>query len=317
MRRRAFVGGVFSGLAVGAQAAPTARATDLPKRRFGKTGVELTLIGQAGGRFELAGMEDAKAVVRRAYELGVNYFDNAPSYWRGNAEEVFGAVLPPWRKEVFITTKTTERKRAGAEKELEASLRRMKTDYVDLWQVHAVTTREDLDAIYGPGGAIEAFEAAKKAGKCRFIGVTAHFDPHILLEAIRRYEGYDTILMPLNVADPAYLSFEKIVLPEAVRQGLGIQGMKFAAVSKLLGSMSLGQCLGYVLSLPVHCVAVGCTSIGQIEDDVRAVRQFRPYTDQEMTELRKRGERLKGPVLENWKRKDEQARIAVPDYVGG
>ena len=243
-----------------------------PRRVLGKTGEKLTIIGQAGGRLSLCDFDQAKAVTRRAYDLGVNYFDNAHSYWDGRSEEVYGAALHDVRNEVFLTSKSTARTRTGAEAELALSLKRLKTDYLDSWQIHAVGDMKEVEQIFAPGGAIEAFEAAKKSGKCRFIGFTGHRDPYVHLEMLRRYDGYDTILMPLNAADPSYLSFEKLVLPEAVKRGLGIQGMKSLANAKLMQRMSAVQCILDVLSLPVHCLAVGCTTIGQIEDDARSRR---------------------------------------------
>ena len=130
MRRRTFVGGVFAGLAATAYGAkpPKPKAGDIPRRVFGKTGQKLTVIGQAGGRFPLTSFEEAKAITLRAYDLGVNYFDNSGDYWDGRSEEVYGAVLPPFRKEVFITTKANSRTSAGAEAELELSLKRLRTD---------------------------------------------------------------------------------------------------------------------------------------------------------------------------------------------
>jgi predicted aldo/keto reductase-like oxidoreductase len=317
MRRRTFVAS-----SIGASLSTTAsgaklRSGDIPKRTFGKTGEKLTIIGQAGGRFPLISFDEAKAIVARAYELGVNYFDNARGYWNGRSEEVFGAVLPPFRKKIFITTKSTKRTRAEAEAELHASLKALQTDYVDLWQIHSVTTKEEVDRIFAPGGAIEAFEAAKKAGKCRFIGFTGHHDPYAHLEMLKRYDKYDTILMPLNAADPGYLSFEKLVLPVAVERGLGIQGMKSTANAKLLQSFSVGEAIRYVLSLPIHCLAVGCTTLGQLEDDVRIAQQFKPYAEQEMAALRTRADRLKGPALEDWKRREERAGIPEAPLYGG
>ena len=321
MDRRKFVGGALAGMAALAPAARGAgvRAGDVPTRVFGKTGEKLTVIGQAGGRFPLCDFEQAKAITRRAYELGLNYFDNAHAYWDGRSEEVYGEALHDVRKSIFLTTKSANRTRKGAEAELELSLKRLKTDYLDLWQIHAVGEMEDVDKIFAPGGAIEAFEAAKKAGKCRFIGFTGHRDPHVHLEMLRRYQGYDTILMPLNAADPSYLSFEKLVLPEAVQRGLGIQGMKSLANAKLMQSMSAGQCLQYVLSLPIHCLAVGCTTLGQIEDDVRIAASFKKFTDAEMQNLRESAANLAGPVLEDWKRNTETAAHgrSIPEYKGG
>jgi len=156
--------------------------------------------------------------------------------------------------------------------------------------------------IFAPGGAIEAFEAAKKAGKCRFIGFTGHHDPDVHLAMLKSYDKYDTIVMPLNPADPSYLSFEKNVLPVAVERGMGIQGMKSTANSKLLHTIPLKECLSYVLSLPVHCLALGCTTIGQIEDDVRIAKQFKPLSEQQLATLRETAAKFKGPQLEDWKR---------------
>ena len=315
MDRRTFLAAGASGAALAATASAGQRG-DVPTRVFGRTGESLTVIGQAGGRFPLCSFEEAKAITRRAYDLGINYFDNAHSYWGGRSEEVFGEVLPAVRKDVFITTKSTDRTRDGAAKELDLSLKRLKTDYVDLWQIHAVGEMEEVDRIFGPGGAIEAFEAAKRAGKCRFIGFTGHRDPHVHMAMLERYDSYDTILMPLHPADPSYLSFEQIVLPEARKRGLGIQGMKGLAIAKLLQSLSVRQCIQYVLSLPVHCLAVGCTTIGQIEDDVRIARECAQYDDKQLAAIRERAKRIAGAGLEDWKRDLSQAS-ARPAYIGG
>ncbi len=317
MNRRNFISGSLAGASTVVAAARASAGTrgDVPTRVFGKTGESLTVVGQAGGRFPLCTFEEAKAITLRAYELGINYFDNAHSYWNGRSEEVFGAVLPQFREDVFITTKSVVRDRKGAEAELDLSLKRLKTDYVDLWQIHAVGEMDEVDQIFAPGGAIEAFEAAKKAGKCRFIGFTGHRDPHVHLAMLERYDEYDTILMPLHPADPSYLSFEELVLPEANKRKLGIQGMKSLANAKLLQSFSVRQCIQYVLSLPIHCLAVGCTTIGQIEDDVRIAREFSQFGAKEMSSIRERAQRLAGAGLEDWKRDLQQASNR-PEYVG-
>ena len=158
---------------------------------------------------------------------------------------------------------------------------------------------DEVEQIFAPGGAIEAFEAAKKAGKCRFIGFTGHHDPQVHLAMLKKYDKYDTILMPLNPADPSYLSFEKNVLPIAVERGMGIQGMKSTANSKLLQAISLKDCLSYVLSLPIHCLALGCTTIGQIEDDVRIAQQFKPLAEEQLAQIREEGSEVQRTT--NWK----------------
>jgi len=304
MRRRTFLStSAAAGLGALAWSVETKQIKpgDIPKRVFGKTGERLTIIGQAGGRFPMCSYEDAKAITLRAYELGINYFDTARIYWDGRSEMVYGDVLARFRKHIFLTTKSPQRTRQGAEADLQKSLEALKTDHVDLWQIHQVGTLDEVEQIFAPGGAIEAFEAAKKAGKCRFIGFTGHHDPQVHLAMLKKYDKYDSILMPLNPADPAYVSFEKNVLPIAVQRGMGIQGMKSTAASKLLQMISLNDCLSYVLSLPIHCLALGCTTIGQIEDDVRIAQQFKPLAEGELAKIRERAAKLKGPQLEDWK----------------
>lgn len=306
MKRRVFFGTAFAGLGAAQARPPKPKAGDIPTRVFGKTGVKLTIVGQAAGRFPLfRDKEEARAQVRHAYDMGINYFDNARVYWDGKSEEVYGDVLPAFRKEVFITTKSMGRTRKDAEEDLHRSLRSLKTDYLDLWQIHGVGEQEDVDRIFSPGGAIEAFEAAKKAGKCRFIGFTGHRDPHVHMAMLRNYDKFDSILMPLHAADPAYLSFEKIVLPTAVERGMAIQAMKTLANARLLSTLSVKDALDYVLSLPIHCATLGATTVGQLNDDIRVAQQFKALPETEMTALRKRAAEIKGPHLEDWKRNIE------------
>lgn len=249
MKRRTLIGGLAGGflttLSMKEQgvAQPAVKAGEIPLRAFGKTGVNLSVVGLASGRFHLTPSEgEAIALTRRAVELGINYFDTAHSYWGGRSEEVYGKALAGSRKQIFLTTKSNKRTRKEAEAELQLSLKRLRTDYVDLWQVHEIGSHDEVEKVFAPGGAIEAFEAAKKAGKCRFIGFTGHRDPAVHLEMLERYDKWDTILMPLHVADPLYLSFEKQVLPLAVERGMGIQGMKNFGNAKLLQSFSIKEC---------------------------------------------------------------------------
>jgi predicted aldo/keto reductase-like oxidoreductase len=315
MRRRTFFGSAAAAAGLAASTQAQVKAGDIPTRTFGKTGAKLTIIGQAGGRFPMCTYDEAKAITRRAYELGVNYFDNARLYWGGKSEEVYGEAIGDVRKNVFLTTKSAKYTKQEAMADLHASLKALKTDYVDLWQIHQVSEMSEVEQIFGPKGSIEAFEQAKKEGKCRFIGFTGHRDPKVHLEMLKRYDKYDTILMPLNPTDPSYLSFEKLVLPVAVERGMGIQGMKSTANSKLLHTVTLRDCLGYVLSLPIHTLALGCTTLGQIEDDVRIAKAFQKLNETEMATLRKRAEKLGGPKVEDWKRNTEQA--SAPMYRDG
>ncbi len=310
IRRRTFIGTAFAGLSITGLSAriPKPSAGSVPMREFGRTGVKLTVIGQGGARLALLRTrEQARLQVRHAYDLGLNYFDCAHSYWDGHSEEVYGDVLSGVRKELFITTKCIKRTRKEAEDELQLSLKSLKTSYIDLWQMHGLQEQGDIDRIFGPAGAMEAFEAAKKAGKCRFIGFTGHHDPEVHLAALKAYNKWDSILMPLHAADPAYLSFEKNVLPAAAARGIGIQAMKVFGNAFLLRVMNAEECLRYVLSLPIHCAAVGCSTTGQLDDDVRFVQRFKPLSSGEMDELRTIAVTagpggVKGPALEYWKR---------------
>jgi aryl-alcohol dehydrogenase-like predicted oxidoreductase len=281
---------------------------------LGRTGERLTIIGQGGARFHLVPFDEGKAVVRRAYDLGVNYFDMARSYFEGRAEEVYGAVIPEFRKNVFLTTKSGQRTRKGAEAELETSLRTMKTDYVDLWQMHGVNKMADVERIFAPGGAMEAFEAARKAGKCRFIGYTNCRDPLVHVEMLRHAERFDTALMPLHAADTSFsdspqMCFEKTALPAARERGVGIFAIKVFGNAFLLRTFSVADCLRYTLSLPVTAAALGCCTIGQLEDDVRIAQSFKPLAAGEMDAIRARAssgkfDTIRGPALEYWKTRD-------------
>ena len=309
MRRRIFVGGVVAGLASPRPAKPS--SGEIPKRVLGRTGERITIIGQGGARFHLVSLEEGKAVVRHAYDLGINYFDMARSYADGYGEQVYGAAIPPFRKNIFLTTKSGQRTAKGAMAELETSLKTMKTDHVDLWQMHGVNRMEDLQRTFAPGGAIEAFEAAKKAGKCRFIGYSNCRDPLVHVEMLRHAERFDTALMPLHVADTFFsdapaMSFEKTALPAAVERGVGIFGIKVFGNAFLLRTFSAPDCLRYTLSLPITAAPLGFCTIGQLEDDVRVARNFKPLAAEEKKALLARAaadkfDVIKGPALEYWK----------------
>jgi uncharacterized protein len=311
MNRRSFVGGAFAGLSLsGAYAqAPKAKAGDIPTVRFGKTGVDVTVIGQGGQRLDLQpDMQSAVNHVRKVYDLGVTYFDCARLYWDGKSEETYGVALEGIRKNVFLTTKSIKRTRKEAEEELATSLRLMKTDYLDLWQMHSIQTKSDIDQILGPGGAMEAFEAAKKAGKCRFIGFTGHFDPEAHAALLKAYDRWDTVMMPVHASDHAYLNFEKTALPVAAELGVGgpgNQGLRQGVPAEVDQST---LCLRYALSQPgMHVAICGCATQGQMEDNVRAVRNFKKMTSEEMEDVRKRAAAgsgvCTGPPLEYWKKK--------------
>ena len=231
MKRREFVAG-----AAGAGAALSlfpaglaglervAAAGGMERRALGKTGEKLSFIGFGGIVVNNVSAEEAASSVRFAIDAGINYFDVAPSY--GNAEEMLGPALEPYRKDVFLACKTQERTKDGALGELEQSLKLLRTDHFDLYQHHAVTKLEDVKTILGPGGAMEAFEAAQKAGKVRFVG----FSAHSVEAAMALMDGYDfdSILFPFNYATWA-VDFGPQVLEKAKDKGMGILCLKAMA----------------------------------------------------------------------------------------
>ena len=285
------------------------KAGDIPTTTFGKTGVAVSVIAQGGARMDLhPDIQTAAAHVRRVYDLGITYFDCARVYWDGRSEEAYGIGLEGVRKNVFLTTKTPKRTAREAQQDLETSLRLLKTDHVDLWQMHSIENQGDIDAILAPGGAMEAFEAAKKAGKCRFIGFTGHFDPEAHAALLKAYNKWDTVMMPLHAADHAYLSFEKTALPVARECGVGVQAIKVFGKAFLLRSLSPTECLKYVLSQPgVHVAICGSGTQGQMEDNIRTVRNFTKMTPEEIADVRKRAIAgsgvYTGTTLEYWKKK--------------
>lgn len=294
----------------GANAMPQkVKAGDVPTVTFGKTGVKVSVVAQGGARMDLhPDVRTAAAHVRKMYDLGITYFDCARLYWNGRSEEAYGIGLEGIRKNVFLTTKTPKRTAKEAQQDLEISLRLLKTDHIDLWQMHAVQNQDDIDQILRPGGAMEALEVAKRAGKCRFIGFTGHSDPEAHAALLKAYGKWDTVMMPIHAADHAYLSFEKIALPVAAERGVGVQMIKVFGKSFLLRSISPTECLRYALSQPgVHVAICGACTQGQMEDNIRTVQNFKKMTPEEIANVRKRaivGSGVyTGPALEYWKKK--------------
>ena len=203
----------------------TFEAGKLERRALGRTGERLSILGFGGIVVMNATSQEASTRVAEAIDHGVNYFDVAPSY--GNAEERLGPALEPYRKHVFLACKTTERSREGSQRELEQSLRKMRTDHFDLYQLHAVTSREDVDKIFAPGGALETFVAAKTAGKVRFLGFSAH-SVEAALALIGRHD-FDTILFPTNFGTWHAGSFGPQVLEAAQKKRMGILALKAMA----------------------------------------------------------------------------------------
>lgn len=270
--------------------------TSIPTRPLGQTGCEVTQFGLGGeGVLRTVGRtREAVAVIHRALDLGVNYCDSAPAY--AGCLDYFGEALGERRKDVFFASKTHDRTKDGSLKLLDATLRRLRTDWLDLWQLHDLRTQADLDRIFARGGALEALLQARDEGRVRFLGVTGHHDPHILLEAIRRFE-FDTVLVALNAADVHRLSFIRTVLHEARQRNMGVIAMKVFSQGALLGRhngrtsrspsvLKPQQALSYAISLDgVSTAVIGCSTPEEVEDNVRIAQTFQPLDEKAMREL--------------------------------
>jgi len=260
----------------------------LPRRRLGKTGVEVTVLGLGGeGILRSFGYDrDASALINRAIDLGITYFESARAY--SGSEAYYGSALRERRKEIFLTSKSHARDRKGALGHLKETLNNMKTDYLDLWQVHDVREEAEIKEIFGRGGAIEAFREAREKGMVRFLGVTGHHDPLIIKRCIELFD-FDTVLIPVNPAEHAYKSFVESVISPARKRDMGIVAMKtyFRGLAvQLPGFKDLGPFYRFTLSHPVSTTVIGCDSIQQLEENVRFAASFEAMTKDEMDGLR-------------------------------
>ena len=269
----------------------------MPKRKLGKTGYNVSLFG-LGGQATIEHpdrRDEAVEIINRAIDLGVNYIDTAAYYGAdaggrsamGTSERHIGEVMKHRRNEVFLATKSHSRSYNGTMRLFEQSLRNLKTDHVDLYQLHNVRWKLQLRGIFSRFGAIRAFERLKSEGSVRYLGITGHYDPEVIQWAIEQY-GFDCILMSLNAADIHYLPFQYDLLNTAREKNLGIIGMKVAARGKVFrndGIHSMEQALNYVYSLPVSTAIVGISTLNELEENVRITRNFQKYNKQEINTL--------------------------------
>ena len=282
-------GGTASEAPLAAETPPTTGPAKMPRRPFGRTGAEVGIFGLGGqAALERAGQEDlSERIVGRALELGVDYVDTSAYYGGGLSEQTIGRVLSTRRADVFLATKSLARSRDDALRDLEQSLVNLRTDHVDLWQIHSLTTRADLDAVLAPGGVLEAFLQAKAEGSTRFVGISGHYDPETLTSAIET-GTFDTVSMALNAADVHYRSFAQDTLPAAVAREMGVVAMKVPARGRLLrddGIPTMRDALGYTLTYPVSTAIVGCSTVSEVEENAEIARTFEPLSTDEMERL--------------------------------
>lgn len=251
----------------------------LATRPFGSTGVTVTCVGLGGeGVLRTCGRdEEARAVIREALACGIAYFDSAVAY--AGSQGYYGSVWkedPDLRDGVFQASKSASRDRKTALADLEQTLETMGIETLDLWQIHDVRTRGELDRIEGPGGALEAFVDAKAAGKVRFIGVTGHHDPAVLSRAVERWP-VDAVMMPVNPAEAALGGFLDNTLHLAREKGVAVIGMKILGASHYVhpaGGITAELLLRFALSRPIDVAIVGCSSPEEVRTLARAGRHF-------------------------------------------
>ena len=277
----------------------------MPTRNLGQTGHRVGIFSLGGQAVvETDNRDEAQAVVNKAIDLGVNYIDTASSYGGGKSERNIGTIIKHRRDEVYLATKTHDRSYDGSMRLLERSLERLQTDHLDCWQLHNVQNKEHTDKIFAKDGAIKALEKARDQGIVRFLGITGHYDPFILVEAIKRYP-FDTLLMAFNAADRHQYSFIEHLLPVALEKNMGIIGMKVATRGRMLstwtpppldkqpkrmatskpGTITMRESLFYNFSFPVSTNIVGCDNARQVEEDVKWASEFTPYNDEVLAKL--------------------------------
>ena len=263
-------------------------------RILGRTGQRVSAIGLGGWHlgFESLPERTSIKIIRSAIDRGINFLDNSWDYNEGASERRMGKALREgYRQKAFLMTKIDGRSKKEARRQLEQSLRRLQTDCIDLVQHHEVIRFDDPHRIFDEEGANAALIEARQAGKLRYIGFTGHKDPHIHLHTLgvgsEHGFTFDTVQMPLNVMDAHYRSFERLVLPELVKQNIGALGMKPLANGLILksGTVTAIECLHYALSLPASVVITGCESMERLDQAIEAVETFRPMTDAQRNTL--------------------------------
>lgn len=280
----------------------------MPTRNLGQTGHRVGIFSLGGQAvIETNNRDEANAVVNKAIDLGVNYIDTASSYGGGKSEQNIGSVMKYRRNEVYLATKTHDRSYDGSMRLLEQSLKRLQTDHLDCWQLHNVQTKNHTDRIFAKDGAIKALEKAREHGIVRFLGITGHYDPFILIEAINHYP-FDTLLMAFNAADKHQYSFINHLLPVALEKKMGIIGMKVATRGRMLstwtpppldeqpkrmatnkpGTITMRESLFYNFSVPVSTNIVGCDNTIHVEENVKWASEFTPYNSEVMAKLEDR-----------------------------
>jgi aryl-alcohol dehydrogenase-like predicted oxidoreductase len=266
----------------------------IPRRKLGKTGVEVAILGIGGSHLgETKDEAEAIRIVHEALDAGINFFDNAWEYHDGLSEQRLGKALQGRRDRAFVMSKVCTHGRDGAVamKQLEDSLKRIGTDHLDLWQIHECVYFDDPERHFASGGVVSALDRAKQQGKVRFVGFTGHKHPDIHLAMLAKSYPFDSCQMPLNCFDASFRSFERRVLPEVNRLGIAPLGMKSLSGSGdpvQKGAVTVDEALRYAMSLPVALTISGIDSLDVLHQNLAIARGFSAMSEAEMVALRRR-----------------------------
>lgn len=267
---------------------------EIPRRKFGRTEEIVSALALGGSSIALAKSKaESIRIVQEAVDNGITFMDNAWDYHDGRSERLMGEALKGRRDRVFLMTKLCShgRDKKVAFRQLEDSLRRLRTDHLDLWQIHEVAYANDPELHFAPHGAAEALLAARQQGKVRFIGFTGHKDPELHKQMLSHGFPFDSVQMPLSGFDANFRSFEREVLPLLVQQGIAPIGMKSlngtaAAVKK--GVITAAEAIRYAMSLPVTTTVSGIDSLQVLRKNLKIARTFVPMTKTEKVAYRKK-----------------------------
>ncbi len=301
----------------------------LPQRQLIRNGEKVTAFCLGGYHLGLTDTpKEAEQMIERALELGIRFFDNARGYNKGRSEEYMGRFLTPkYREDVFIMTKAPAKTGEGVRKMLDESLKALNTDYLDLWQIHALGSPEDVDNRIN-AGVLDVFLEAKEKGKARYIGFTGHQNPvthlHLLEFLEKRGLELDTCQMPLNVCDPSFESFERNVLPVLLEREYGVIAMKTMAGGSMMGGridttpqdiatkdipdvvglsdLSLANLHQYVYSLPVSSLCSGCRFLYELDENVAVLKNLKALSESDKEKLVALAKPYAGMIVENYKR---------------
>jgi predicted aldo/keto reductase-like oxidoreductase len=286
-----------AGVALGRASLAQTLDIQVPKRKLGRHDEMVSSLGIGGHTLAVAKtVEEATRIAHEAIDYGVTFFDNAWEYHEGRGEEWMGTALAGKRDKVFLMTKVCTHLPGQQNKEkalamLEQSLKRLKTDHLDLWQIHQIGSEAEADAIFQAGGAMEAVEQARQQGKIRYCGFTGHLNPRLHLRVLAHKYPFDTVQMPLSVFDSHEEGFQKLVLPELLRQGIAPLAMKTLGGNAQFvkdGVISAEESLRYTLSLPITTLISGIDSSAWLRQNASVAGNFQPYSPEKMKALETR-----------------------------